>query len=163
MGTCLAAAFGYVATVRATSAAIFGTFMAQAVENKLKGHERKNDAEHSESKRKLPMSDLKTATQSITQITVIETEPGKQKEVLTVMKERANFMARQPGFISINLYRGLDERRIVNHVRWESRELLHAAHKSPEFRKEWRRFDALTDEIVPHLYELAEGISNEQK
>ena len=92
------------------------------------------------------------------QITVIDAEPGKQKGALAVMADRARYMAGQPGFISIRLYRSLDGRRIVNHVRWESQALLQAAHNSPGFRKEWSRFDQLIDEIVPHLYEVAETI-----
>lgn len=89
----------------------------------------------------------------ITQITVVEVPPTAQNEALAVMRERAEFMARQPGFVAIHLYRSLDDNRIVNFVQWESRELLEAAHKSPEFRKEWNRFDELTDSIDPHLYE----------
>jgi heme-degrading monooxygenase HmoA len=92
---------------------------------------------------------------AITQITCIEPRPGKQAEALELMTGRASFMARQPGFISITLHRSLDGRRIVNTIQWESRELLRAAHQSPEFRKEWSRFDDLTDDIDPHLYEIA--------
>jgi heme-degrading monooxygenase HmoA len=72
------------------------------------------------------------------------------------MAERARFMARQPGFVSISLHRSLDGRRIVNYVQWQNRELLQSAHKSPEFRKAWRKFDELTDQIDPNLYEVAE-------
>jgi len=90
----------------------------------------------------------------VTQITVIECEPGKQGEALSLMTDRARFMARQPGFISISLHRSLDGRRIVNYVQWESREKLQAAHRSPEFRKEWTHFDKVTDDIDPHLYEV---------
>ena len=63
-------------------------------------------------------------------------------------------MARQSGFISISLHRSLDNRRIINYIQWQNRELLLAAHRSPEFRKEWGHFDQVTDEIDPHLYEL---------
>jgi hypothetical protein len=38
--------------------------------------------------------------QAVTQITLIEVEPDKQQEALSLMTERAHFMARQPGFIS---------------------------------------------------------------
>ncbi len=93
--------------------------------------------------------------QAVTQITVVDSEPGKQAEALSLMTERAQFMARQPGFISISLHRSLDGRRIVNYVQWQSRDLLRAAHQSPEFRKEWRHFDEVTDGIDPHLYEVA--------
>ena len=71
------------------------------------------------------------------------------------MTERARFMARQPGFISISLHRSLDGGRIVNYVQWQSRELLQSAHQSPGFRKEWNILDQLTEDIDPHLYEVA--------
>lgn len=77
----------------------------------------------------------------VTQITIIEAEPEKQAEALSVMTERARFMQRQPGFISISLHRSLDGRRIVNYVQWETRDLLRAAHQSPEFRKAWSQFE----------------------
>ncbi len=71
------------------------------------------------------------------------------------MRDRARFMARQPGFVSISLHRSLDGKRIVNYVQWRNREQLRSAHQSPEFRKEWRKLDALADDIDPHLYEVA--------
>ncbi len=102
------------------------------------------------------MPHIRTDHQPVTQITVIEPEPNKQAEALSVMTERARFMARQPGFVSISLHRSVDGKRIVNYVQWKNRELLQAAHKSPEFRKEWRHFDDLAEEIDPHLYEVVE-------
>src|SRR5438105_3089461 len=101
------------------------------------------------------MARIQTGSQIVTQITIVEAEPAKQKEALSLMAERARFMARQPGFVSITLHRSLDGKRIVNYIQWQSRELLEAAHRSPEFRKEWREFDQLTEEIDPHLYEVA--------
>jgi heme-degrading monooxygenase HmoA len=104
------------------------------------------------------MAQIQKDRQPVTQITVIEAEPGKQQEALSLMAERARFMAHQPGFVSISLHRSLDGRRIVNYIQWQTRELLQSAHKSPEFRKAWGKFDDLTDEIDPHLYEVAEVI-----
>ena len=96
----------------------------------------------------------------VTQITVVEAEPENQAEALSLMTERAHFMARQPGFISISVHRSLDGRRILNYIQWESRELLQSAHKSPEFRKEWTHFDQLTDDIDRHFYEVAHVMSS---
>src|SRR5437762_6789743 len=86
------------------------------------------------------MPQIQTNKQPITQITIVESEPDKQAEALRVMAERARFMARQPGFISVSLHRSLDGRRIVNYIQWQSRDLLRSAHQSPEFRKEWGQF-----------------------
>jgi heme-degrading monooxygenase HmoA len=105
---------------------------------------------------------IQIGNQPVTQITIIEAEPEKQDEALAIMTERARFMARQPGFVSISLHRSLDGRRIVNYVQWESPELLRAAHQSSEFRKTWRQFGKMTDEIDPHLYEVAEILDNKQ-
>ena len=102
------------------------------------------------------MPHIRAGKQPVTQITVVESEPEKQAEALSLMTERARFMAKRPGFISISVHRSLDGRRIVNYVQWQDRDLLQAAHRSPEFRKEWKQFDRLADEIDPHLYEVAQ-------
>ena len=104
------------------------------------------------------MSSKQSSDTPITQITFVEPNPGQQDEALALMTERAEFMARQPGFISIQLHRSLDGRRIINYVQWKNLDLLHAAHESPEFRKEWTRFDHLTDQIDPHLYEMTHSL-----
>jgi heme-degrading monooxygenase HmoA len=91
----------------------------------------------------------------VTQITVAEAEEGKQDELLALMAERARFMARQPGFISISLHRSLDGKRIVNYVQWASREQLVAAHHTPEFREKWPRVGGAAEEIELSLYAVA--------
>ena len=106
------------------------------------------------------MPQIQTSNQPVTQITIVEAEPGKQSEVLSLMTERARFMSRQPGFVSISLHRSLDGRRIVNYIQWQSREQLQSAHKLPDFRKEWNRFDRMADEIDPHLYEVVQIMDN---
>lgn len=108
------------------------------------------------------MIQIRADNQPVTQITIVDSEPDKQAEALSIMAERARFMARQPGFVSISLHRSLDGRRIVNYVQWQNRDLLRSAHQSPEFRKEWRHLDQLTDEIGPNLYEIAEVFDSDQ-
>ena len=76
------------------------------------------------------MPQIKLDNQPVTQITIVEPEPGKQEEAISLMKERAQFMSSQPGFISVSLHRSLDGRRIINYIQWQSRELLQSAHQS---------------------------------
>ena len=104
------------------------------------------------------MPQAQTDDRIVTQITIVEPEPGKQDEAVSLMRERARFMARQPGCRSITLHRSVDGKRIVNYIQWESRDLLRSAHSSPEFRKEWNRFDQLAGDIDPHLYEVVESL-----
>jgi quinol monooxygenase YgiN len=101
------------------------------------------------------MPEIRTDNRLVTQITVVEPEPDKQAQALSLMKQRVEFMARQPGFVSIVLHRSLDGKRIVNYIQWKNRELLESAHHSPEFRREWGQFDRLAEDIDPHLYEVA--------
>jgi len=90
----------------------------------------------------------------VTQITTVQVDPDKQDEVLQLMSERARFMARQPGFVSISLHRSEDGSHIVNYIQWRDREKLAAAHHAPEFRKKWPQFGKLAGEIEPCLYEV---------
>ena len=99
------------------------------------------------------MADMHASSDVVTQITTVKLPPDKQDEVLALMTERAQFMAKQPGFVSICLYRSTDGGHVVNHVQWTDRSKLEAAHKSPEFRKEWSRFGDVAKEIEPCLYE----------
>ncbi len=92
----------------------------------------------------------------VTQITTVEAEAGRQDELLALMAERARFMARQPGFVSISLHRSQDGRRIVNYVQWASRDELVAAHHSPEFREKWAKVGELSEDIAPNLYDVAD-------
>ena len=100
------------------------------------------------------MSEISKSDGICTQITTVKLPPGKQDEVLNLMKERARFMATQPGFISVNLHRSMDGSHVVNYVQWQDAEHLAAAHNAPEFRKKWQRFGQIADEIEPCLYEV---------
>jgi heme-degrading monooxygenase HmoA len=90
----------------------------------------------------------------VTQITTVKLPPDNQDEVLDLMTERARFMAKQRGFVSICLYRSEDGSHVVNHIQWTDRESLTAAHHSREFRKEWSHLGDLAEEIEPCLYEV---------
>ena len=56
--------------------------------------------------------------------------------------------------MSICLYGSTDGSHVVNHVQWTDKEKLAAAHHSSEFRKEWKHFGELAEEIEPYLYEV---------
>jgi quinol monooxygenase YgiN len=90
----------------------------------------------------------------VTQITTVKMRPDNQDEVLKLMKERARFMAKQPGFVSVNLHRSEDGSHVVNYIQWTDKERLAAAHHSPEFRKKWPRFGELVQDVEPALYDV---------
>src|SRR5262245_42874576 len=90
----------------------------------------------------------------VTQITTVKLPSDNQDEVLELMIERARFMSKQPGFVSISLHRSKDGTHVVNYVQWTSAAKLSAAHHSPEFRKRWPEFGTLAQEIEPSLYDV---------
>jgi len=100
------------------------------------------------------MSEIAQSNGICTQITTVKLPAGNQDEVLNLMRERARFMATQPGFISVNLHRSKDGSHVVNYVQWASADKLTAAHQSPEFRKRWPQFGDMVQEIEPCLYDV---------
>jgi quinol monooxygenase YgiN len=102
------------------------------------------------------MPDIRENAGIVTQITTVKTNPDNLDEVIALMKERARFMARQPGFVSISLHRSEDGSHVVNYVQWTDKQKLAAAHHSPEFRKKWPRFGELVQDVEPSLYDVVQ-------
>ena len=100
------------------------------------------------------MPDIRQSTGICTQINVVKLPADNQDEVVKLMIERARFMAKQPGFVSVNLHRSKDGSHVVNYVQWTNPDKLAAAHHSPEFRKKWPRFGELVQEAEPCLYDV---------
>ena len=102
------------------------------------------------------MPDIRQSAGIVTQITTVKMRPDNQDEVLKLMKERAKFMARQPGFVSVSLHRSEDGSHVVNYVQWTDKERLATAHHSPEFRKKWPKFGELVQDVEPALYDVVQ-------
>ena len=100
------------------------------------------------------MPEIAQSNGIVTQITTVTVAPDQQDEALRVMKERAKFMAQQPGFVSISLHRSTDGGQIVNYIQWKNREQLEAAHHSREFRDKWPEFGKLIEDAEPALYDV---------
>ena len=102
------------------------------------------------------MPDIARRDSVVTQITTVKMRPDNQDEVLKLMKERARFMATQPGFVSVSLHRSEDGSHVVNYIQWTDKERLKAAHHSPEFRKKWPKFGELVQDVEPALYDVVQ-------
>ena len=70
------------------------------------------------------MPDIRENARIVTQITTVKMDPDNQDEVLALMKERARFMAMQPGFVSVSLHRSEDGSHVVNYVQWTDKAKL---------------------------------------
>ena len=102
------------------------------------------------------MPDIRENSGVVTQITTVKMQPDNQDEIINLMKERAKFMARQPGFVSVSLHRSEDGSHVVNYIQWTDKMKLKAAHHAPEFRKKWPRFGELVKDVEPALYDVVQ-------
>jgi len=102
------------------------------------------------------MPDIRENSGVVTQITTVKMQPDNQDEIIKLMKERAQFMARQPGIVSVSLHRSEDGSHVVNYIQWTDREKLKTAHHSPEFRRKWPRFGELVKDVEPALYDVVQ-------
>jgi len=101
------------------------------------------------------MPTIQSGDSVVTYITTVNVDPEHQAELLRLMGERARIMARQPGFISISLHRGIHQGHVVNYVQWESQDRLEAAHRALEFLALSERFAALVQDVESSLYDVA--------
>jgi len=72
---------------------------------------------------------------------------------LAVWKDDAEFMKRQPGFISTQLHRAIGESpTYLNYAVWESTEAFRAAFTHPEFRGKLSAYPS-SAVASPHLFQ----------
>jgi heme-degrading monooxygenase HmoA len=102
------------------------------------------------------MPDIRKDGGVVTQITTVRMTPDNQDEIINLMRERARFMSKQPGFVSVSLHRSEDGSHVVNYVQWADKEKLKAAHRSPEFRRKWPRFGELVKDVEPAIYDVVQ-------
>lgn len=101
------------------------------------------------------MPNISQENRFVTQINTIKVDPKNQARLVELMTEQArNVMAKLPGFISITLHRSVDGERVVNYAQWQSKELLDAAHDTPEFKASLAKYQPLTIEGGPHIHDI---------
>lgn len=67
------------------------------------------------------MSTIEKGSTLLTLINVFTVEPEKQQKLVTLLIEATEqTMQHLPGFVSANIHRSLDGKRVVNYVQWES-------------------------------------------
>jgi quinol monooxygenase YgiN len=91
----------------------------------------------------------------LTLIITIEVKPENCDALLDlIVQETQSFVRHQPGFISANLHRNAESRRIVNYGQWESPELYEKARAHHKFEEFSKRVEALVEKITPTAYDL---------
>lgn len=74
---------------------------------------------------------ITTDEKLMTLINVFTVDPENQQELIDVLAEATTVMVELPGFISANLHRSTDRRRVVNYVQWRSKDDYDAMQANP--------------------------------
>lgn len=91
-----------------------------------------------------------------TVITTFETSPGTCQDLLDELRSAyADFISRQPGFISAGLHVNDAQTRIANYSQWRRREDFMEMLRSDEMRAHNRRFSELCRSFEPVMYDVA--------
>ena len=92
----------------------------------------------------------------VTLINVFTVEPEHQQRLVDVLVEATQtVMRRQPGYVSANIHKSLDGRRVTNYAQWRSREAFEAMLKDPEAIVHREEASRIAEKFEPHLYEVS--------
>jgi len=91
-----------------------------------------------------------------TVITTFEMTPGTCQDLLDELRAAyAEFISKQPGFISAALHVNDAQTRIANYSQWARREDFQAMLRTDEMRARNRRISGLCSRFEPVMYEVA--------
>ena len=102
------------------------------------------------------MTEISQRGDVVTLINVFTVAPEDQQRLLDLLAEATeSVMSKLPGFVSANLHRSLDGRRVVNYAQWRSREAFEAMLDDPEAGAHMEEAGKIAQKFEPHLYEVS--------
>jgi quinol monooxygenase YgiN len=100
-------------------------------------------------------STIQAEAQIFTLINVFSVAPDRQQELADVLVEATEHTMRHlPGFVSANIHKSFDGRRVVNYAQWRSRDAFESMLRNPAARPHMTRAAALAS-FDPILCEVA--------
>jgi quinol monooxygenase YgiN len=92
----------------------------------------------------------------VTLINVFTVAPHEQQRLVEVLVDATQaVMRKQPGFVSANIHRSLDGRRVTNYAQWRSREAFEAMLQNQEAAEHMGEAAKIAERFEPHLYEVS--------
>ena len=105
------------------------------------------------------MSTIEKGNRVLTLINVFTVEPEKQQALVTLLIEATEqTMKHLPGFVSANIHRSLDGKKVVNYAQWDSMDEFEAMRKSPQATPHMQAAANLAN-FEPILCEVSDSIS----
>ena len=101
------------------------------------------------------MTTISQGNNVVTLINVFTVEPENQQRLVDVLVEATEkVMSKQPGFVSANLHRSLDGKRVANYSQWTSVEDYMAMLQNPHVLPHMTEATYLAT-FDAHLYEVS--------
>lgn len=105
------------------------------------------------------MSIIERGNRVLTLVNVFTVQPEKQQALVALLIEATEQTMRHlPGFVSANIHRSLDGKKVVNYAQWESLAAFEAMRKNPQATPHMQAAAALA-QFEPILCEVADAIS----
>src|SRR3954470_4642354 len=100
-------------------------------------------------------STIRAGAEILTLINVFSVAPDRQQELADLLIEATEHTMRNlPGFISANIHKSFDGRRIINYAQWQSRDAFEAMLRNPDAGPHMTRAAAIAS-FDPILCEVA--------
>ena len=101
------------------------------------------------------MSEIVAHAGSVTLINTFTDSPDKQGELVALLDRATEEVMRTlPGYISADLHRSLDGKRVVNFAQWRSKADFVGMLKRPEAGVHMKQAAQLAERFEPVLYEV---------
>ncbi len=102
------------------------------------------------------MTTISKDNKLVTLINIFTVDPAKQHQLIDLLLHATETTMRHvPGFISANIHRSLDGKKVVNYAQWRSVEDFEAMQKNPAARPHMEQAAALAT-FEPGLYEVVD-------
>ncbi|MGF1460836.1 MAG: antibiotic biosynthesis monooxygenase family protein [Leptolyngbyaceae cyanobacterium] len=106
------------------------------------------------------MAALDTDNQLVTVIILFKVKAGQQPAVIDQVKRLFAIAKAQPGFVSANLHRSLDDVKVANYAQWENLDSLEQFRNLPDTQTLWAELQELIEEVDSHVYEIVASESH---
>lgn len=105
------------------------------------------------------MSTIDKNADLTTLVNVFTVKPENQEKLVTLLTDATEQVMRNlPGFISANIHRSLDGKKVVNYAQWKSADDFQAMKNNPEAQKHMKAVAEIA-EFDPIECEVVESIS----
>lgn len=103
------------------------------------------------------MSTIRSDRDVFTLINVFSVAPEDQQKLIDLLTEATSqTMTKLPGFVSANIHRSFDGRKVVNYAQWESQAHFEAMRQNPQAIPHMQAAGALAS-VEPIICEVVES------